>query len=125
MSRRGLTPEDKEQSAALGRRLAKLRKDRGLTQVELADKLGVDQSLLSSYEIGRLRPNPALIVRLAAALEVSTDEVLGVAQVKKVQGNAVERRFLRRLRHLKNLPKRDQDALLRTIDAFIASKAAP
>ncbi len=34
------------------------------------------------------------------------------------------RRFLRRLEQLSALPKRDQDALLRTIDAFLAARGA-
>jgi hypothetical protein len=37
---------------------------------------------------------------------------------------AVNRRFLRRLQVVDQLPKRDQDALLRTIDAFLAARKA-
>ena len=35
---------------SIGRRLARIRKERGLTQIELAEKIGIIQSLVSSYE---------------------------------------------------------------------------
>ena len=38
-----------------GQRLARLRKERGLTQVELAAKVGIIQGLVTNYERDRLR----------------------------------------------------------------------
>jgi transcriptional regulator with XRE-family HTH domain len=107
---------------SLGRRLARLRKERGFTQVELAKKTDLIQVLISDYENDKLRPNPDVLVRFAVALDVSTDEILGVAKPDK-RGPAlsgVSRRLLRRLQQFDKLPKRDQDALLRTIDAFLS-----
>ena len=64
-------------------------------------------------------------MRLAVAVEVTTDELLGLraAKRKEVAGPG-SRRFLRRLQQVDKLPKRDQDALLRTIDAFLAARKA-
>ena len=39
-------------------------------------------------------------------------------------GRQPSRKVLRRLEQIENLPRRDQDALLRTIDAFLAKSAA-
>ncbi|MGH9967441.1 MAG: helix-turn-helix domain-containing protein [Pyrinomonadaceae bacterium] len=39
----------------IGQRVARLRKERGFTQIELADKIGLTQNLISAYECGRLR----------------------------------------------------------------------
>ena len=39
----------------VGQRLARLRKERGFTQVDLAQKIGIIQSLVSDYETDRLR----------------------------------------------------------------------
>jgi len=101
-----------------GQRLARLRKEKGYTQVELADKIGTIQAIISDYERDKLRAHADMIVRFAQALEVTTDECLGLKPTKNNGGNK-NRRFLRRLKLIERLPKRDQDALLRTIDAFL------
>lgn len=102
-----------------GKALAKLRKARGYTQVELAEKVDSLQVVLSEYERDKNRPNADMIVRLARALEVSTDELLGLSPPDKTKSPSPNRRLLRRMQALQDLPKRDQDALLRTIDAFL------
>ena len=109
-------------SETLGQRLARLRKERGFTQVELAKKMGIIQVLISDYEHEKIRPNPDIIVRFAQALDVSTDEILGLRKPEKVEAQLsnVSRRLLRRLKQFDSLAKRDQDALLRTIDAFLS-----
>jgi hypothetical protein len=65
-----------------------------------------------------------MIVRLAKALRVSTDEILGVKPPSKIGAVTVSRRILRRLTAINGLPKRDQDALFRTIDAFLQARKA-
>jgi transcriptional regulator with XRE-family HTH domain len=105
---------------SLGERLGRLRKQKGFTQVELAQKMGIIQSLVSDYERDKLRPHPEMIARFAVALDVSADEILGLARPAKTNGTTKNRRLLRRLQQIDKLPKRDQDALIRTIDAFLA-----
>ena len=123
VARKARSKADKARDAALGRRIAALRRERGYTQVELADSLGTTQGIVSDYECGKLRPHADMIVRLAKALRVSTDEMLGVKPAAK-NGAAVSRRVLRRLQAIDGLPKRDQDALFRTIDAFLQARRA-
>ena len=67
---------------SLGQRIARLRKERAYTQVELAEKIGITQKLISDYELDRLRPHPEMTVRFALAFEVSTDELLGLTPSK-------------------------------------------
>jgi transcriptional regulator with XRE-family HTH domain len=123
MARRARTKADREKDLALGRRIAALRKERGYTQTELADQIGAVQVVVSNYERGKLRPHPDMLVRLAKALRVSADELLGV-QPASQNGATVSRRVLRRLQAIDQLPKRDQDALFRTIDAFLQARRA-
>jgi len=87
------------------------------------DQVGAIQVIVSNYERGKLRPHPDMIVRLAKALRVSADEMLGV-QPARQNGAPVSRRVLRRLQAIDQLPKRDQDALFRTIDAFLQARRA-
>jgi transcriptional regulator with XRE-family HTH domain len=123
MPRKALTPEEKKIDKTIGARLAQLRKERGYTQVELAHKLDVIQSVVSSYERGRLRIHPTMIVKLTKVLQITADELLGISSKPKKEA-AIPRRFSRRLKAVEHLPKRDQDALLRTIDAFLAARKA-
>lgn len=51
--------------STLGERLRWLRKNRGLTQVELAEAMGCEQTMISSWEVGRTRPTSATLVALA------------------------------------------------------------
>jgi len=105
-----------------GQRIARIRKMRGITQVELSKKLGIKQPNLSDYERDVYRPNSDFIVRLAEALRVSTDELLG-HKAKKASQPVVSRRLAKRMVLIESLPPRDQQALIRTIDAFL-SKAS-
>lgn len=104
----------------IGERLARLRKERGLTQVEVAEKLGVAQPVVSDYERGELRLHGQLIVDLSRILGVSADELLGLEGTAKKPASVRSRRIRRRLEDLECLPRRDQQALLRTIDAFLS-----
>lgn len=105
---------------APGQRVAQLRKERGLTQQEMAERLGVSQPVVSDYECGALRLHGELIAKLAEILAVSADEILGLTPVTTRTGVLKNRTLHRRLQQLDRLPARDQQALLRTIEAFLA-----
>lgn len=111
-------------SESFGCRLARLRKERGFTQVELAEKSGFIQAVISDYERDKLRPYADVVARLASALDITSDELLGLAPSSKSNSAVKYRRFLRRLELIDRLPKRDQDALLRTINAFLTARQA-
>jgi transcriptional regulator with XRE-family HTH domain len=68
----------KENRETLGGRLARLRKEQGLTQIELGAKTDLSQVLISDYERGRLQPSPDTLIKMANALGVATDELLGL-----------------------------------------------
>lgn len=107
---------------AFGKRLQEIRKRRGLSQVELAYRLGIHQSLISQYERGYLRLHGALLVRLAQALKTTPDEILAL-KASKANGESphtIDRRFLRRLQKVDKLSTRDKKLLLGTIDAFLS-----
>lgn len=102
----------------LGQRLTRLRKERGISQDELAAQLKISQASVSDYERDRLRLHADVIITVAKILQVTTDELLG--QQKPSKGPAVrDRRFVRRLPQIDRLPKRDRDALLRIINACL------
>jgi len=104
-----------------GERLKTIRKRRGLTQVELADRLGIHPSLISQYECGYLRLHGALLIRLAQVLQTTPDEILGAhAAAAGEEFPVIDRRFLRRLKHVDKLSRHQKRLLLGTIDAFLS-----
>ena len=60
----------------LGERIGVLRRTRGLSQAELASRLGISASTMGMYEQGRREPSLQTLVMLARELEVSTDFLL-------------------------------------------------
>jgi transcriptional regulator with XRE-family HTH domain len=106
---------------SLGERLARLRKERGFTQKELAGKTGLIQALISDYERGKLRLNAEMILRFTTALEISTDELLQPGGPKPVRKPS--RKVLRRLERIETLPSPQQTVLLKTIDTFLENAA--
>lgn len=108
---------------AISKRLAEIRKRRGIRQVDLAEKLGINQPLVSQYERGDIRLHGSLVAAFARALRVSSDEILGLKDVKEEPTLLQDRRFLRRLHKLDALSRRDKQALLRTIDRYLGDAA--
>jgi putative transcriptional regulator len=100
----------------LGSRIARLRKEKGLTQVELSKTIGITQALISDYERSRLRPNYEMIIRLAIALEVTTDELLGVKAIKSSKPSL---KIQKRMRKIEALPEIQQKFVLKTIDSHL------
>jgi transcriptional regulator with XRE-family HTH domain len=82
---RGNGDSTKAWHRALGRRLAQLRKQRGLSQEELARRVGTNQVVISGYENGKLRLFAETAVRFAAALDISVEELLHVSKPVAVE----------------------------------------
>ena len=58
-------------------RLINLRKEAGLTQVDVAEKLGISQPAYASWERGIKKPTQDNLVKLSKILYVSVDYLLG------------------------------------------------
>ena len=61
-----------------------------------------------------------LILHITQILGASADELLGREETPKRKGSIKNRRLLRQVQALDKLSKRDQQALLRTIEAFVS-----
>lgn len=107
----------------LGQRVARIRKERGFTQVDLAEKIGLIQNIVSAIERDRLKLSAEMAVRFATALDIGMDELLKPEETRAKNGRKPSRKVLRRLEQIEALPPVKQTALLRTIDTFLKGAA--
>ncbi|MBQ9084711.1 MAG: helix-turn-helix transcriptional regulator [Clostridia bacterium] len=70
---------------SIGKTIKELRRGRGLTQEELAEKLGVTAQAISKWENESGMPDLSQIVPLAHIFGVSTDVLLGAGEIKKTE----------------------------------------
>lgn len=59
-----------------GKRIKRLRKERGMTQEDLAFEIGVDRSYMGFIERGERNPTLGILAKIAKALKVSLSELL-------------------------------------------------
>lgn len=59
------------------RRIAMLRKEMGMNQIELAKYLKLSQQTISKYENGKADPDKETLIRLSELFNVSTDYIIG------------------------------------------------
>lgn len=67
-----------------GERLKDLRKSNGLTQQQLADRLGVAKSVVSYYESGDRFPSYDVLIKIAQRFHVTTDYMLGIERKRVI-----------------------------------------
>jgi transcriptional regulator with XRE-family HTH domain len=101
-----------------GQRLSRIRKEKGLTQVQLAEKLGIIQVLISDYERDKLRPYYDTVINFSKVLDVSADELLGLKTHKKT-GTQPSLKIARRMKKIESLPDAQQKFVLKTIDSLV------
>jgi len=107
--------------AGFGKRLREIRQRRGLTQTELGAAVGVSKRVITYYERDDAQPPGAVLVHLAQALRVSTDELLGVKPMKDGTSPKTAR-LLKRLKRVEALPVADRRAVLKLVDALLETR---
>lgn len=64
-----------KQDFKLGRKIQKVRKEAGITQEELADKIGVTTTWIGYIETGYRRPNLKMIYKIARVLGIKVKDI--------------------------------------------------
>ena len=69
----------------LNENIKQLRLARSLSQVDLANALGVTKQSISNWENNNIQPSIDMLIRLAQFFSVSTDSILGLNQRKYLE----------------------------------------
>ena len=113
-----LSKEERAFFAQLGERIAKLRKDQGITQVQLAERLGVSQQTITAYEVGRRRIQVSALPVIAHALGVGVEELVS-ANAKPAKRGPTPK-LLQQLERVHALPKAKQRMVSDVLDSLLA-----
>ena len=103
-----------------GERIRALRKQRGLNQDQLAELASLNRVTVAKYESGRVEPGAQALARIADALEVTTDALLGRSEEIPVQNNpkTPEARIVSG--GMDKLPKEQREQILNVVRAMYA-----
>ena len=114
-----MTQDEKDYFKVLGARVAQLRKEQALTQVQLAEALGISQQMVASYEVGRRRIPVSMLQALAQALSVDIDGLLGdTAKARSKRGPAPV--LARHMERISALPKTQQKFVIQVLESVLA-----
>jgi len=102
----------------LGARVATLRQQCGFTQAALAERLGLGQQTLATYENATRRLPSSLLVPLSSILGVTLEELLAAEPAKGKPGPAPK--LQRQFEAITRLPKSEQRFFSAMIDRFLS-----
>jgi transcriptional regulator with XRE-family HTH domain len=103
-------------------RLRQLRKQKGITQTEIAKLAGVHETHIGRYERGMSRPSAHVVKRLADALGVSADYLIEGSTEDAAKAKFEDRELLRQFQEVQTLPEEDKVLVKRFLNAFLVKK---
>ncbi len=98
---------------SFGQRLMEVRKKRGLSQEDLAALVGTKGPAIGRYERGKANPTIEVAIRLADALDISLDYLVGKVDTE------LDIATLNRMKDIGTLPEKDRHFILRAIDGLL------
>jgi transcriptional regulator with XRE-family HTH domain len=116
-----MTQDEKLFFKQLGARIAALRKDQGMTQVQLAETLDLTQQMVASYEVGRRRVPVSLLPFLARALGVSVEALIGEKAPPAKRGPTPK--LQQQVERLSRLPHAKQRVVMEMLEGFLNQAA--
>lgn len=107
----------------LGERLRQLRLERGLTQTQLGQRVGLSKRMIFHYERHATRPPADKVLALANALGLHLHEL--IKDTTRPADTNVDPKFARKLERAKRLPSTDQMLLGTMIDSMLKNNKHP
>lgn len=116
-----MTEDDKTFFHELGQLITKLRKDKGLTQGQLADHLGISQQHMASFEKGIRKVPASMLPVMAQLFGTSVDELVGLKNPATKRGPTPK--LQRQIEQVALLPKAKQKFVSEMLETVIQQTA--
>jgi transcriptional regulator with XRE-family HTH domain len=113
-----LSDDERAFFVQLGAKVAERRKAEGITQVQMAELLGVSQQTINSYEVGRRRIPVSSLPVLARTLGVSMEELIG-APPPTAKKRGPTPKLQQQMERIQRLTKTQQRLVMQTLDALL------
>lgn len=97
----------------IGQHITALRKSKSFSQSELGKKVGTSGDIIGRYERDEVKPSIEVIIKIADALEVSIDYLVGKTDFE------LDKDTLRRIQDVSKLPAEEKKQVFMVIDALI------
>lgn len=98
---------------SFGNRLSTVRKDRKLSQGDLAVKVGVHANLIGRYERDEAIPSVEIAAKIASELGTSLDYLIGLSELK------IDNDLVNRIKEINTLSDGDKQQLYSVVDALL------
>ena len=117
-----MTEDDKKFYKKLGERITQLRKEHQITQVQMAELLGISQQLVAANEAGRRKIPVSMLPKLAKIFNLSIDELVGMKKtaVKRGPVSALNRQ----VEKIRLLPRTKQKFVMEMLDTVIKQQTS-
>ncbi len=102
----------------MSERIKKIRRQKGFSQTELGERIGVSQQVITNYERGIREPNIETLLKIAGALDVSLETLIGEKPIKP--DDQTSRALQKCFDQIKKLPVEKQKAFITFVDALSA-----
>ena len=114
-----MTQEEKSFFVALGRKIAALRKETGLTQAQLGEAIGISQQHMASFEAGRRRVPVSALPTLARTLAVPIEDLLSDSTPPAAKKRGPTPKLQRQLERVSRLPRAQQKFVSEFLDTVL------
>jgi transcriptional regulator with XRE-family HTH domain len=99
----------------LGDKITMIRKQKNMSQVELAEKTTISRDGISKYERGDIVPSVEYAKRIADTLGVSLDYLVS----EDAKDDALDKDAIKRIKDIQKLPEQEKEKVLTVIDALV------
>ena len=100
---------------SFGKRLLEARKKKGISQEELADKLGTKGPVIGRYERDEMKPSIEAASKMSDILEVSLDWLAGHTDLE------LDKSMIQRIQEVTKMQPKEKEHVFAMLDAFIAT----
>jgi transcriptional regulator with XRE-family HTH domain len=97
----------------LGQQITTLRKKKAISQADLGKRVETSGDIIGRYERDEVKPSIEVVIRMADALEVSLDYLVGKTDME------LDSSTLNRIREVTALPDEDRKQVFMVVDALI------
>lgn len=114
-----ISPDERAFFVELGTRIAELRKAQGITQIQMADALGVSQQTINSYEVARRRIPVSALPVLAQLFNMTIDELVGNPSKSSNGKRGPASKLQRQVEQISRLPRSKQKFVSEMLDTVL------